>query len=571
MRVKKVKTEEHAKAATGHNYRQYEVPNADEQAPYPNVELVNHAQREYWELANERIKEVVTRKVRDDAVRAVEIILSGSPEAFERHENGRAVDHSASKWTQDNLNYLKKTFGEKNVVSCTLHQDEKSPHLHAVVIPITADNRLSAKKLFNPATLRGYQTSYAECMQEHGMARGVEYSQAKHQPMKRFYGQQAQDAQQVDKLTKPREYQPVVVANPGRVQLNPQEWATQQSAMVNEQARRQVEDANRQLEVARALALENAAARDQVRVLQKQLHAAEELKQAILAKLQESNQAANELAKRLAGGEPVPAAWLEKGNDLLDTEAQVVKTGRAAIEQHHTQAATAEKKGDYGRVAELRYDVIPQLESQLKSQEEQLSSYAGGRDRITQLDKEEAEKLRERTAHAAAERKLAEEQQRAKEEAERQQAAQARLADIARQQKLDEQRRQQEQVIQLSEKEKVNQREHISQSLETMLKRADLVGMPSLIGLAEDFRIEILNAQNHLVKDAKLSSNAVPDNGGLKFRVVGSSNIFSEEDLLPNGQSLRPQLNSVSTTNLNRVLDKQERGQRPQLDNGLSM
>jgi hypothetical protein len=173
MRWNKLKTEVKATAATSHNYRKYEVSNVDGQPLHQNVEFVNHTQRDYWELANERIAEVVTGTVRKDAVRAMEVILTGSPEAFTRDSNGRAIDYSDSQWAKDSLDFLKKTFGEKNIVSCTLHQDEKTPHFHAVIVPITSDNRLSAKTLFNPVTLRNYQTGYAEAMRPHGMERGV--------------------------------------------------------------------------------------------------------------------------------------------------------------------------------------------------------------------------------------------------------------------------------------------------------------------------------------------------------------------------------------------------------------
>ncbi|RZK34949.1 MAG: hypothetical protein EOO61_12740, partial [Hymenobacter sp.] len=119
MRWAKVTSQDQAKKATGHNYRKDKVLNADEQAPHPNVEFVNMDERGYWELATERIAEVVTRKVRDDQVRCMEVILTASPEFFERDKDGRAVDMSNSQWTKDQLTFLEKTFGKENVLSCT--------------------------------------------------------------------------------------------------------------------------------------------------------------------------------------------------------------------------------------------------------------------------------------------------------------------------------------------------------------------------------------------------------------------------------------------------------------------
>jgi hypothetical protein len=390
MRWSKLKTEVQAKAATGHNNRQYVVSNADAQAPHPNVEFVNHTQQDYWELANERIKEVVTRTVRSDAIRAMEVILTGSPEVFTRDEQGRAADYSQSQWAQDNLDFLKKTFGEKNIVSCTLHQDEKSPHFHAVVIPITTDNRLSAKELFNPVTMRGYQTAYAEAMQPHGMTRGVEHSQAVHQPMQRMYGQQVKDVSQGAELIQPVAYKPLKVDAPAYLQTSPQTWADKQSERLNEQARKQVEEANDRAEKARSLALENAAARDQVRVLQKQLLTSEELKEAHYAKWQASEGKADAVAMHLAGGEPAPPAWLARGAMLLDQAAQQVHDGQRELDRLRREYEQAEKESNYGRMVELSV-TISTVEQGQQAKEAFLGPYVGGARRLAELVAEAAQ------------------------------------------------------------------------------------------------------------------------------------------------------------------------------------
>ena len=154
LRVAKIKTQAHALSATGHNYRQAQHPhaiaNADQEAPHPNREYVNHAQQDYWSLLEARIQEAGVKRIRSDSVRGMELILTGSPEGFIRGQDGRAVDYSKSKWAGDNLRFLQEKFGAKNIVSFTLHQDEKTPHIHAVLVPITEKNTLSADQLFNP-------------------------------------------------------------------------------------------------------------------------------------------------------------------------------------------------------------------------------------------------------------------------------------------------------------------------------------------------------------------------------------------------------------------------------------
>ena len=72
--------------------------------------------------------------------------------------------------------------------------------------------------MFNPHTLVEYQDKFAEAMKPHGLERGVEHSQAKHQPMKKMYGQQGQTAAELGTQLGPASsYQDATVASPGLV------------------------------------------------------------------------------------------------------------------------------------------------------------------------------------------------------------------------------------------------------------------------------------------------------------------------------------------------------------------
>jgi len=122
------------------------------------------------------------------------IILSGTHEQMMKlQEEGRLDD-----WVEANLKWLYHTFGKENVVSCVLHMDEKTPHLHATVVPIVntprqrreregekknkvkQGNRLSADEIMARAKLRNYQTTYAEAMHPFGLERGIVGSKAHH-------------------------------------------------------------------------------------------------------------------------------------------------------------------------------------------------------------------------------------------------------------------------------------------------------------------------------------------------------------------------------------------------------
>jgi hypothetical protein len=294
----------------------------DQDAPHPNREYLNHEKRNYGELAEQRISQVVTRKVRADQVKAVEVVMTGSPEGFKRAADGRAVDYSKSKWAQDNLHFLQNKYGKENVVSFTLHQDEKTPHVHAVIVPITPDGRLAAKELFTPQTLRELQTEYAQAMQPHGFERGVEHSQTINQPPRRHYGQ----ADQVGQLVPG----PVLVQTVelGEIPLfGREEWKTKEQARVNEAFAQQVGQVQERVNKAVQQAQANASAPEQVKTLRKQLATSEGLKQAHFAQLGKAEQELTRLAiGAMQKDLPAVQALIDRGKTARE-EVKIALTG----------------------------------------------------------------------------------------------------------------------------------------------------------------------------------------------------------------------------------------------------
>ena len=119
-----------------------------------------------------------------------------------------ANDDRLDSWIDANLKWLKGTFGEENLVSCVLHMDEKTPHLHATIVPIVTGERirrkregerkyetksgprLSADDVMRRTKLHEYQNSYAAAMKPFGLQRGIVGSTAKHQANSEYYRQQ---------------------------------------------------------------------------------------------------------------------------------------------------------------------------------------------------------------------------------------------------------------------------------------------------------------------------------------------------------------------------------------------
>ena len=144
------------------------------------------------------------RKVGKNQTKAIRVILTGTHEQMMKIANGSRLD----SWIDANLKWLKDTFGEENLVSCVLHMDEKTPHLHATVVPIVTGERvrrkregekkyetksgprLSADDVMRRTRLHEYQNSYAAAMKPFGLQRGIVGSTAKHQANSEYYRQQ---------------------------------------------------------------------------------------------------------------------------------------------------------------------------------------------------------------------------------------------------------------------------------------------------------------------------------------------------------------------------------------------
>ena len=95
----------------------------------------------YRDISNRIIREAGCR-VRKDSVTAVEVLITASPEFFEkksRKEVREFFDYA--------VEFMKSKQREDTYISAVVHVDEKTPHMHLCFVPITADGRLSAKDI----------------------------------------------------------------------------------------------------------------------------------------------------------------------------------------------------------------------------------------------------------------------------------------------------------------------------------------------------------------------------------------------------------------------------------------
>lgn len=181
--------------------------NADASKAMLNRELVSRAyvdpltgqtkMRTIDQAIRHRIEEAGIKRLRPGQNTALEIILTGSPETLNSLD-----EKGLEKWVNESMAWAGKTWGEENIVTAVLHRDEKTPHIHLIVVPIvqglsrrskardemlrragkkaktkkrnTTGNRLSANEVYTQPRLYAYHTSYAKEVGAHfGLKRGV--------------------------------------------------------------------------------------------------------------------------------------------------------------------------------------------------------------------------------------------------------------------------------------------------------------------------------------------------------------------------------------------------------------
>lgn len=158
-----------------------------------HITVTPHCDKSLHIAISDRIKEGYNAKnkagelkeIRKDAVKYTTHILTGSPDLMEKIENNSNL---RKEWINANLEFIKKEFGEKNIVRFSIHRDEKTMHIHAVTVPLTNDGRLSARELLgNPKEMSQRQDRYADQMKSFGFQRGIKATGVKHEDSKTYY------------------------------------------------------------------------------------------------------------------------------------------------------------------------------------------------------------------------------------------------------------------------------------------------------------------------------------------------------------------------------------------------
>lgn len=143
------------------------------------------------------VKDLLIRKLTDDAVLYQQVLLTGSHDGMTMLQNDEEL---RNQWINESVEFIQRRYGKDNVVNVTVHVDETTMHIHSTVVPLTdtparANSqknleqrkkkyktkeglRLSARDVFSKAECENIQTDYhREVMAKWGFDRGVKLAE----------------------------------------------------------------------------------------------------------------------------------------------------------------------------------------------------------------------------------------------------------------------------------------------------------------------------------------------------------------------------------------------------------
>jgi len=152
-----------------------------------NYDLHPIQNENFRQAINERISQLnLTKSVRKDAVVMVQVLVTSDSLFFDNMLYRDSTANFDSELMRDTGNndttkdffqkayaFLSDRYGKENIVSATVHMDERTPHMHFNFVPVTADGRLSAKSILTKKTLTEQQDAfYQKVGKEFGLLRG---------------------------------------------------------------------------------------------------------------------------------------------------------------------------------------------------------------------------------------------------------------------------------------------------------------------------------------------------------------------------------------------------------------
>lgn len=183
-------------------------PDIDHNRSRYNYDLCPDQHEDFGKAVKERIAQLdLPKAVRKDAVVMAQVLVTSDSAFFkglgaDREANYMeaayrcygAGDPFTESYIEEQVSLMDKSpdffqaaydfladrYGRENVISATVHMDEKTPHMHFNFVPITEDGRLCAKEILTPKTLTEQQDAFHEQIGKHyGLERGEPRSSGK--------------------------------------------------------------------------------------------------------------------------------------------------------------------------------------------------------------------------------------------------------------------------------------------------------------------------------------------------------------------------------------------------------
>lgn len=131
-------------------------PDIDFSKSEDNYSLQERQNKTYNQIIKERIESLELKKaVRKDAVVMCSFVITSDKDFFNNN-----TPETEKEYFKQAYEFIKNRYGEQNIISAEVHKDETTPHLHINFIPVTEDDRLSAKSLFDKKSLKVLQDDF---------------------------------------------------------------------------------------------------------------------------------------------------------------------------------------------------------------------------------------------------------------------------------------------------------------------------------------------------------------------------------------------------------------------------
>jgi len=184
------------RAAQVHNSRERPIPHAEEDVDPVHIvgsgDLVADAK-----LALRR-HGIDPAGLRKNGVIAYELVLSATREFFCRDDCSLETETEMScRWMLAQRDFLLQKYGADRLVSLVAHFDERTPHVHAVILPLEhkTDARrcgtaprwsLVGRSVAGPGEYQRLQDEYGAAMAQFGLCRGEAGAGRKHKPVRDY-------------------------------------------------------------------------------------------------------------------------------------------------------------------------------------------------------------------------------------------------------------------------------------------------------------------------------------------------------------------------------------------------